>query len=227
MEQFFSRTSVQVLNRRVNIQAVPVPEHGIAYFTFIVRHAPYSTPACISFSFHQASLLDEFHRLDTIARMLSCAWGSIAGTLSFVTLQYHLSNFCHQTIQQRNGLGVVFFTHLFLHAAGARQQRTNTIVREEMTDEVLVFTDSEGYEEEETDTERGLETAIAGLERVGGAGVAEEEGCCSICLEEFKETIDHLDLARTPCLHVFHYDCIAQWLGRSRTCPLCRCEMRH
>ena len=223
-----SRTSLQVLNRRVDIQAVPVPpENGIAYFTFNVGQAPYSTPTYICFSFQQASLLDEFHRLDTIAYMLSCVWGSITDTLSFVILQYHLSDFCHQNIQQRDGLGVAFSIHIFSHTAGAQQQRTNTTVRGEMTDEVQVFTASEGHEEEETDTERGLETAIAGLERVGGPGVAEEEGCCSICLEEFKETIDHLDLAITPCLHMFHYHCIAQWLGRSRTCPLCRCEMRH
>jgi len=69
--------------------------------------------------------------------------------------------------------------------------------------------------------ERGLETAIAKLERVDGVGVGEEEGCCSICFEEFKETTDHLDLARMPCSHMFHYVCIAPWLERSRTCPLC------
>ncbi|KAK6120689.1 hypothetical protein DH2020_045570 [Rehmannia glutinosa] len=43
---------------------------------------------------------------------------------------------------------------------------------------------------------------------------------CSICLEDFTE-----GLISMPCSHVFHGDCITQWLRTSHYCPICRFEM--
>ena len=42
---------------------------------------------------------------------------------------------------------------------------------------------------------------------------------CTICMREF-EVGDVL--MRLPCVHNFHRDCIASWLARQGTCPLCR-----
>ncbi|XP_044485566.1 E3 ubiquitin-protein ligase SDIR1-like [Mangifera indica] len=58
---------------------------------------------------------------------------------------------------------------------------------------------------------------IEALEKVEFCGAEEEK--CSICLEEFEGGVE---LRRLPCSHVFHGDCIGQWLERSQTCPLCR-----
>ncbi|XP_047342773.1 NEP1-interacting protein 2 [Impatiens glandulifera] len=45
-------------------------------------------------------------------------------------------------------------------------------------------------------------------------------GCCSICLENLKDG----DVARIlpSCLHLFHLQCIDQWLIRQGSCPVCR-----
>ncbi|EXC01103.1 E3 ubiquitin-protein ligase RING1-like protein [Morus notabilis] len=58
--------------------------------------------------------------------------------------------------------------------------------------------------------------------------LTEEE--CSICLEEFSLCGldrdggggDRWKIVQMPCSHVYHRDCIIQWLETSHECPLCR-----
>jgi hypothetical protein len=50
---------------------------------------------------------------------------------------------------------------------------------------------------------------------VGG----EEQEACSICLAEF---VEGEELRMLGCLHVFHRDCVDQWLALARECPLCK-----
>ncbi|XP_021287690.1 NEP1-interacting protein 1 isoform X2 [Herrania umbratica] len=47
-----------------------------------------------------------------------------------------------------------------------------------------------------------------------------EESSCSICLQELKDG----ELARNlpRCGHIFHLNCIDEWLSRQGTCPMCR-----
>nr|DAD32383.1 TPA_asm: hypothetical protein HUJ06_011234 [Nelumbo nucifera] len=45
---------------------------------------------------------------------------------------------------------------------------------------------------------------------------------CRICLEEFEAGSW---ISRMPCSHVFHRDCLTQWLSQSHYSPLCRFEM--
>ncbi|GAU30369.1 hypothetical protein TSUD_57800 [Trifolium subterraneum] len=44
---------------------------------------------------------------------------------------------------------------------------------------------------------------------------------CSICLVDFSVGLEVFRLP-SPCLHVYHKDCILEWLDRSSTCPMCR-----
>ncbi|KAK2965706.1 hypothetical protein RJ640_022233 [Escallonia rubra] len=45
---------------------------------------------------------------------------------------------------------------------------------------------------------------------------------CSICLEELGVGVE---IARTPCFHAYHQDCILNCLKTSNLCPLCRSAM--
>jgi len=55
---------------------------------------------------------------------------------------------------------------------------------------------------------------------------------CSICLKEFYNETEVPDIVRTKCMHVFHQQCVAQWLkqccisNRLYSCPLCRSEIQ-
>ncbi|EXC34506.1 E3 ubiquitin-protein ligase RING1 [Morus notabilis] len=67
--------------------------------------------------------------------------------------------------------------------------------------------------------------------------ISKTETCCSICLEGFMSNIiedgDHVsngdhnykETARMPCSHLYHKNCIVQWLQTSHMCPLCRYAM--
>ncbi|XP_027150190.1 E3 ubiquitin-protein ligase RNF126-like [Coffea eugenioides] len=51
---------------------------------------------------------------------------------------------------------------------------------------------------------------------------ADRTEACVICLEEFP---NGLEVTQTPCKHVFHGECILQWLNYGSWCPLCRSEI--
>lgn len=49
--------------------------------------------------------------------------------------------------------------------------------------------------------------------------VAEEEKCCAICMDEFREGDKQRML---PCFHRFHAGCVDQWLRAKGSCPTCK-----
>ena len=46
---------------------------------------------------------------------------------------------------------------------------------------------------------------------------------CAICLESFAES-SHKDIAELDCSnkHIFHVECLKQWVEKNNECPLCR-----
>ncbi|XP_052744432.1 E3 ubiquitin-protein ligase Arkadia [Bicyclus anynana] len=45
---------------------------------------------------------------------------------------------------------------------------------------------------------------------------------CTICLSVFE--VDS-DCRRLPCMHLFHMECVDQWLGTNKHCPICRVDI--
>ncbi|KAI5645761.1 ring finger domain-containing protein [Phthorimaea operculella] len=45
---------------------------------------------------------------------------------------------------------------------------------------------------------------------------------CTICLSLFEV---NSDCRRLPCMHLFHMECVDQWLGTNKHCPICRVDI--
>ncbi|KAK2966545.1 hypothetical protein RJ640_002851 [Escallonia rubra] len=84
--------------------------------------------------------------------------------------------------------------------------------------EYLGFEEEDGDEEEEKEGEAYGEVSALTVVEALDSNVA--KGGCSICLaSKFSmETV----VAKLPCAHMFHRDCILPWLSKSNTCPMCR-----
>lgn len=55
--------------------------------------------------------------------------------------------------------------------------------------------------------------------------IAKETQSCAICLEEY--TISDVNLCILQCKtnHIFHEECIFQWMAKQIECPICRGEV--
>jgi len=49
-----------------------------------------------------------------------------------------------------------------------------------------------------------------------------EQPSCSVCLDEIKMDGETLLI---PCGHMYHSECILNWLSQNNTCPVCRFEL--
>ncbi|KAM0920352.1 hypothetical protein ACQ4PT_007578 [Festuca glaucescens] len=54
-----------------------------------------------------------------------------------------------------------------------------------------------------------------------GSDNAEDRNSCVICMEPYEAGGDGRSVL-PACGHMFHRGCVAAWLRRNRTCPLCR-----
>ncbi|KAJ4713317.1 putative RING/U-box superfamily protein [Melia azedarach] len=109
------------------------------------------------------------------------------------------------------------------HRALRMHVRMSVVVDEEEQEDEEEEMDS--YEDEEETKTVGLSKSA--IEKLGVVEIADDDQKirkerCTICLEEFP--VD-LRVTRMPCSHVFHSNCIFNWLYKSKFCPLCRFEI--
>jgi len=52
----------------------------------------------------------------------------------------------------------------------------------------------------------------------------EEDNTCSICLSEYENDDE---IARLPCSHLFHKDCVMSWTRNHVRCPLCNFDLEN
>ncbi|CAK7354908.1 unnamed protein product [Dovyalis caffra] len=64
-------------------------------------------------------------------------------------------------------------------------------------------------------------SSIDALERVVFDGSRSARDC-TVCMEDIEAGSEAI---RMPCSHVYHSECIVQWLQTSHLCPLCRYHM--
>ncbi|KAF4321775.1 hypothetical protein BBO99_00000665 [Phytophthora kernoviae] len=90
------------------------------------------------------------------------------------------------------------------------------------------------YPDKQIESETKLKLAVLSLEDVVVdsrsnlleivEGVSSSE-CCSICLGEWDdEECAGMNVVKLPCLHVFHEECLLEWLQGTTHCPMCREE---
>ena len=61
------------------------------------------------------------------------------------------------------------------------------------------------------------DAALQGIQRI------EVERDCSICTDPFN---DNVTIVKTACNHIFHQQCLLQWMGHNPVCPICRRPLR-
>ena len=63
---------------------------------------------------------------------------------------------------------------------------------------------------------------LAKLQVVAFSDLQTDEKNCSICLDEF---LAESQLYAIPCKHLFHKECLADWVAENYKCPVCRGEI--
>ena len=68
----------------------------------------------------------------------------------------------------------------------------------------------------------GADEPRALLPAAASLPLAARLSCCPVCLEPLDEAPGAVGVIVLACRHRFHLECCDEWMGRARTCPVCR-----
>lgn len=145
--------------------------------------------------------------------MGSTSWSMISNMLSQMDVPYNFQPFMIQKISN--------FARELAHGADRMCRKTIPMV--------VALTVALGTQEEGlsgalnacmyTMLIRASKSSVEALEKVKVEGFPTR---CVVCLEDI---LMGSEATRMPCSHVYHGDCIVNWLKKSNLCPLCRFQM--
>lgn len=55
--------------------------------------------------------------------------------------------------------------------------------------------------------------------KISSVDITDSDKTCSICLEDF---CSEKEIIILDCKHIYHSDCIIEWINKDTSCPLCR-----
>ncbi|XP_059442943.1 uncharacterized protein LOC132175124 [Corylus avellana] len=134
----------------------------------------------------------------------STSWSSISNMLSQMDVPYNFQPFMIQKIS-------TFARELACEADSMCRKTIPMVVA--LT--VALGTQQQGL----SPSVRASKSSVEALEKVKIEGFPTQ---CVVCLEDI---LMGSEAARMPCSHVYHGDCIVNWLKKSNLCPLCRFQM--
>lgn len=110
--------------------------------------------------------------------------------------------------------------HMHLHEAASRGQHSNSNIDEEYEIAQQISMNSNVEETQVVGPPPALRSAINALSNVK---ITREhlraDAKCAVCLEDF---VLGKKAKKMPCKHIYHSDCIVNWLSEHNSCPVCR-----
>ena len=81
----------------------------------------------------------------------------------------------------------------------------------------------ESFSESEDSLKRTDNDDIIEFNSVKYENLEKKDSKCIICLEEFEPSSD---VILTECAHIFHHDCLKEWVRYKKECAVCRNEIK-
>lgn len=169
-----------------------------------VFRSPHVLPAVASF-YGPGDILSSANVWEPV--MTSRVNGRSRGTIQHLLGMQSFPNLQHTTVQ---GLGSSVVSEMFRGLVDLLM--TNEVAPRGDFEDVKVVLQADEFD--------NLEKLTVDKENVDEYGSKE----CNVCIESYKEGDN---LTRLPCNHVFHEECIKNWLCNENVkCPVCRSDTR-
>lgn len=68
----------------------------------------------------------------------------------------------------------------------------------------------------------GVEKFLNSIARTHNQNDGEE--ACPICMDEYKSD-DSKKIVKLACKHMFHLECMMEWVQKNDICPMCRAQI--